>query len=81
MKATVNVRYLESVVNPEAEVLKEAVGKLGIEGVSSVALGRTYHFSFEGLNQTEVEQAVAKLADELLVNKAMETYTIDFEEA
>lgn len=80
MKAAVNVRYLESVVNPETEVLKETVGKMGLSAISSIKLERTYRFTIEESSTKEAERTIKKLAEELLVNKAMETYTITLEE-
>lgn len=80
MKAAVNVRYLESVVNPETEVLKETMRKMGLSAISSVKLERTYQFTVEETSKEEAKRTLKKLAEELLVNKAMETYTITLEE-
>lgn len=80
MKAAVNVRYLESVVNPETEVLKETVRKMGLTAISSVNLERTYRFTIEESSKEEAERTIKRLAEELLANKAMETYTITLEE-
>lgn len=81
LKATVNVRYLDSVVNPEEEVLRETVEKMGLQAISQVKLGRTYEFTFQAASKEEAESTVKKLAEQLLVNASMETYTIDLEEA
>lgn len=81
MKVTVNVRYLESVVNPEEEVLKKTVEKMGLASVATVKLGRTYQFTLQGTSREEAERTVEELAEQLLVNPSMETYTYELEEA
>lgn len=78
---TVNVRYLQSVINPEEEVLKETVGRIGSDSIKTVKLGRTYAFHVEADSKEAAEASVKEIAEKLLVNKAMETYSMDIEEA
>lgn len=79
-KVTVFVQYLESVVNPDEEVLNEAIQKAGAEGVSPVKIGRTYTLHVEADSREEVEQKAKELAGKLLVNPSMETYSVEMEE-
>lgn len=79
-KVTVFVQYLESVVNPDEEVLNEAIQKVGTEGVSPVKIGRTYTFHVQADRREEVEQKAKELAGKLLVNPSMETYSVEMEE-
>ncbi|MGP6138558.1 MULTISPECIES: phosphoribosylformylglycinamidine synthase subunit PurS [unclassified Jeotgalibaca] len=80
-RVTVNVRYLQSVINPEEEVLNGTVKAMGLDAITSVKLGRTYTFNVEAESKEEAENIIKELADKLLVNKAMETYSMNSEEA
>ena len=78
---TINVRYLQSVVNPEEEVLNETVVKMGMSAVQSVKMGRTYTLRITADSKQDAENTGKELAEKLLVNKAMETYSLNIEEA
>ncbi|MGO4961635.1 phosphoribosylformylglycinamidine synthase subunit PurS [Jeotgalibaca porci] len=78
---TINVRYLQSVVNPEEEVLNETVVKMGMSAVQSVKVGRTYTLRIAADSKQDAENTGKELAEKLLVNKAMETYSLNIEEA
>lgn len=78
---TINVRYLQSVVNPEEEVLNETVVKMGLSTIQSVKLGRTYSMSINAESKQDAENTGKELAEKLLVNTAMETYSMNVEEA
>ena len=78
---TINVRYLQSVVNPEEEVLNETVVKMGMSAVQSVKVGRTYTLRITADSKQDAENTGKELAEKLLVNKAMETYSLNIEEA
>lgn len=77
----VNVRYLQSVINPEEEVLNEKLRKLSLSGIKSVKLGRTYAFHVEAVTKEVAGTLIKDFAEKLLVNKAMETYSMTIEEA
>ena len=78
---TINVRYLQSVVNPEEEVLNETVVKMVMSAVQSVKVGRTYTLRIAAYSKHDAENTGKELAEKLLVNKAMENYSLNIEEA
>ena len=78
---TINVRYLQSVVNPEEEVLNETVVKMGVSAIQSVKVGRTYSVSIKAESKQDAANIGKELAEKLLVNAAMETYSMNVEEA
>lgn len=80
-KATIYVRYVESVVNPDVEVLKETVEKLSMDTVKGIQLGRTYEISIQESSREQAEKTAEELAEKLIVNPSMETYTLLVEEA
>jgi len=80
-KAIIYVRYVESVVNPDVEVLKETVEKLSMDTVKGIQLGRTYEISIQESSREQAEKTAEELAEKLIVNPSMETYTLLIEEA
>lgn len=80
-KATIYVLYVESVVNPDVEVLKETVEKLSMDTVKGIQLGRTYEISIQESSREQAEKTAEELAEKLIVNPSMETYTLLVEEA
>lgn len=79
-QVTIDVKYLESVVNPDEEMIKEAIERMEFNSFSSIKLSRSFHFTVEALTKEEAEEQVNQLAESLLVNPAMETYSFVIEE-
>jgi len=80
-KISVDVHYLESVVNPDEEIIKKTIEKMAFHSISSMKLGRSFHFNVEAATKEKAEEEVKQLAESLLVNPAMETYSFVIEEA
>jgi len=80
-KVRIDVNYLESVVNPDEEIIKETMEGMAFHSISSMKLGRSFHFKVEAATKEEAEEEVKQLAESLLVNPAMETYSFVIEEA
>ena len=76
-----NVVYLESVVNPEAERVKEALKRQGEDQVKDIKIGCSYQLELEADSEEAAQAYGHALAERLLVNKAMEDYTLSIEEA
>lgn len=66
--------YKESVFDPQGETIKNAIHSLGHEEVSAVKVGKFFDVTVNATG-AEVEKAVKEIADQLLVNFNMETYT------
>lgn len=80
-KVTILVHYVESVVNPDEEVLKNILSQKNIPEVKQIKMGRTYLLDVQASDRAEAEKIAKNLADNILVNPAMETYSITVEEA
>ncbi|OYS60989.1 phosphoribosylformylglycinamidine synthase subunit PurS [Limosilactobacillus reuteri] len=74
----VNVRifvtYKQSVFDPQGETIKDAIHSLGHDEVITVKVGKFFDVTLD-TNEDEVATAVKEIADQLLVNFNMETYT------
>ncbi|MFR0577177.1 phosphoribosylformylglycinamidine synthase subunit PurS [Limosilactobacillus reuteri subsp. suis] len=74
----VNVRifvtYKQSVFDPQGETIKDAIHSLGHDEVNTVKVGKFFDVTLD-TNEDEVATAVKEIADQLLVNFNMETYT------
>ena len=74
----VNVRifvtYKQSVFDPQGETIKDAIHSLGHDEVKTVKVGKFFDVALD-TNEDEVATAVKEIADQLLVNFNMETYT------
>jgi len=54
---------------------------MAFHSISSMKLGRSFHFKVEATTKEEAEEEIKQLAESLLVNSAMETYSFVIEEA
>lgn len=74
----VNVRifvtYKQSVFDPQGETIKDAIYSLGHDEIKAVKVGKFFDVTLD-TNEDEVATAVKEIADQLLVNFNMETYT------
>lgn len=79
MRARVIVRRKPGVLDPQGEAVRQALGTLGFEGVGSVRIGKVIDVEIDGSDPAAVKQRLAKMADELLANPVMETFTVEVE--
>lgn len=67
------VTYKQSVFDPQGETIKDAIHTLGHEEVTAIKVGKFFDVTIDATGAV-VDQAVKKIADQLLVNFNMETY-------
>ena len=72
-RVVVDVVLKPEILDPQGQAIVGALGRLGVEGVSSVRQGK--HFELEVADNVD-DDAVAKLADTLLSNPVIENYAI-----
>ena len=68
------VTYKPSVFDPQGATIKNALHTLGHKSVSDVQVGKFFDVTLDDTKEN-VEEAVKKMADQLLVNFNMETYS------
>ncbi|HLQ74595.1 MAG TPA: phosphoribosylformylglycinamidine synthase subunit PurS [Alloiococcus sp.] len=76
----INVRFLESVINPEVERVKELFVRENISDISNLSMSKGYSFNIACETKEEATQRAKELAESLFVNQAMESYDLTVEE-
>jgi phosphoribosylformylglycinamidine synthase PurS subunit len=72
-RVVVDVVMKPEILDPQGQAILGALGRLGIEGVSSVRQGK--HFELEVVDDLS-DDALQHLADTLLANPVIEDFTI-----
>lgn len=70
------VRPRPGVKDPQAEAVQESLSRLGHDGVTVEAVGRTLSLTIACDSADEAESITADLCDQLLVNPNLETYSV-----
>lgn len=68
------VTYKQSVFDPQGATIKDAIHTLGHDEVTAVKVGKFFDVTLDAQGPA-VAAAVKEIADQLLVNFNMETYT------
>ncbi|MFC6178796.1 phosphoribosylformylglycinamidine synthase subunit PurS [Weissella sagaensis] len=72
------VNYKESILNPEAQAIQQALGRLGYENITQLKVGKTFELTFsDELTRAEIVQEVNEISDRMLANYNMENYTYE----
>jgi phosphoribosylformylglycinamidine synthase len=69
----VDVVLKPEILDPQGQAIVGALARLGVSGVREVRQGK--HFEID-VDDTVDDEAVAKMADTLLANPVIETFTI-----
>lgn len=77
-RVLVDVVMKPEILDPQGQAILGALGRLGIEGVTSVRQGK--HFELEVEDGVD-DQTLTTLADTLLANPVIEDFTIHREPA
>jgi phosphoribosylformylglycinamidine synthase len=76
LKATVLVRLKTEVLDPQGDAVRQALVRLGFEGVKSVRVGKLIEMELDSGNQEELKANLAKMADEMLANPVIEDFEV-----
>ena len=79
MKVRLEIRLNPDILDPQGDAINNALQQMNFKSVSSVRQGKLIELDVKASNQEEAHNLVKKLAEELLVNPIMETYTISME--
>ena len=78
--ATVEIRGVAGLADPEGQTIERALPALGFVGVASVHVGRLVRFELEATDGDAAAETVQRLCDRLLVNPVIERATFSVEE-
>ena len=79
MKVRLEIRLNPDILDPQGDAINNALQQMNFKSVSSVRQGKLIELDVKASNQKEAHNLVKKMAEELLVNPIMETYTISME--
>lgn len=79
-KVNVYVTLRESVVDPQGTAAEQALQNMGYNEVKSVRVGKLIELEIDG-TESEIEARVDEMCKKLLVNRVIEDYRFEIEEA
>jgi len=81
MKAYVYVSLKRSVLDPQGKTIHAALQKLGYKGLEEVRQGKVFELTLDGgLDRTNAEAEVSRIAREVLTNPVIEEFRYSFED-
>jgi phosphoribosylformylglycinamidine synthase PurS subunit len=80
MKARVEVRLKNGVLDPQGAAIGRALGQLGFAGVGAVRQGKLLELELAQTDPAMAEAEVRAMCEQLLANPVIETYTIAIED-
>ena len=79
-KVVVDVMPKPEIIDPQGKAVLGALPRLGFSGVSDVRQGKRFELEVEGEVTAEVLAEVEKMAETLLSNPVIETYSVRVEQ-
>jgi phosphoribosylformylglycinamidine synthase len=81
MKAYVYVSLKKSVLDPQGKTIQGALKKMGYHGLQEVRQGKYFEITLNGgLNRTDAQAEVERIAREVLTNPVIEEFRFSLEE-
>ena len=68
------IRLRPSVLDPAGEAIKSASSKLGVQGITSLRIGKMIEVKIEGNKEEDVKEKIDLLCDRLFANTVIEDY-------
>jgi phosphoribosylformylglycinamidine synthase PurS subunit len=79
IRSRVHVTLRPSILDPQGKAVSQAIGALGIAGVSAVRMGKYVEVTFEGNDVAAARAATEEMCRKLLANPVMEDYRFEVE--
>jgi len=79
MKAKVYVSLKPGVLDPQGKAIQHSVELLGFSGISDVRQGKYFEIALDGLDQSEAQESLERMAREVLSNPIIEEYRVEIE--
>lgn len=81
MRAYVYVSLKKSVLDPQGKTIQGALKKMGFRGLQEVRQGKYFEITLNGgLNKTEAQAEVERIAREVLTNPVIEEFRFSLED-
>ncbi|MGA0011417.1 MAG: phosphoribosylformylglycinamidine synthase subunit PurS, partial [Candidatus Nanopelagicales bacterium] len=75
----VDVMLKPEILDPQGRAVMGAFGRLGVHGVADVRQGKRFEITLEGEPTDEALADLRRMAEELLSNPVIESYTLRVE--
>ena len=73
------IRLRPSVLDPAGEAIKSASSKLGVQGITSLRIGKMIEVKIESETENDVREKIDLLCDRLFANTVIEDYEYSIE--
>ena len=73
------IRLRPSVLDPAGEAIKSASSKLGVQGITSLRIGKMIEVKIESEKDNDVREKIDLLCDRLFANTVIEDYEYSIE--
>lgn len=71
----VYVNYKKSILNPEAQAIQKALGRLGYDNIDDLKLGKYFEITVkDGVGRADLDKEINEICDKMLANYNMENY-------
>jgi phosphoribosylformylglycinamidine synthase len=77
MKAVIQVRLKNGVLDPQGKAIESALENLGFSGLENVRQGKLIEVDIDQVDPKDVRQTAEAMAKSLLANPVIETYNIE----
>ncbi|ABX08913.1 phosphoribosylformylglycinamidine synthase subunit PurS [Prochlorococcus marinus] len=76
-QAKVFVSLRPSVLDPAGEAAKSAATRLGLQGITSIRIGKAIELNISAPSEEEARNTVETISDRLLANPVIENWSFD----
>jgi phosphoribosylformylglycinamidine synthase PurS subunit len=74
------VTLKKSILDPQGKAVEQGIHSLGFESVENVRIGKYVEMDIDAPSKAEAERITKEIADKLLANLVMESYTFTIEQ-
>lgn len=71
------ISFKESVLDPQGQVVKQALHNLGLSGIQDARVGKWIQLNIKAVDKKEAEQTAKTACEKLLVNQVIEKYSLE----
>jgi phosphoribosylformylglycinamidine synthase subunit PurS len=74
--AKVDVMPKQGISDPQGQTIERALPALGLEGISSVRVGKSISFQIDASDEDEARRRAGEVCDRLLANPVLESFNL-----
>ena len=75
MKVRVLVSFLDSVLDPQGQTVKNALHTLGYKNISDVRQGKVFEIDITDISDADIKSIIPEISDKVLANPIIEKFT------